>query len=116
MSRRQVGPIGRAAAADPAAPRRVTLQAPVLSAHYVPRPRLLAALDAALECPVTLVIAPAGAGKTTLAAGWLATWGAPTAWLSLDDTDRDATQLWAGIADALEVLRPGCAGQALARL
>ena len=37
----------------------------------VPRPRLLARLDAALHVPLTLVSAPAGFGKTTLLADWL---------------------------------------------
>ncbi len=38
----------------------------------VPRPRLLAQLDRALTVPLTLVAAPAGFGKTTLLAEWIA--------------------------------------------
>jgi len=53
----------------------------------VPRPRLLARLDAALTSPVTAIIAPAGFGKTTLLSSWLA--GRRAAWLSLDPGDND---------------------------
>jgi LuxR family maltose regulon positive regulatory protein len=38
----------------------------------VPRPRLLARLQAGLRGPLTLIAAPAGFGKTTLLASWLA--------------------------------------------
>jgi LuxR family maltose regulon positive regulatory protein len=37
----------------------------------VPRPRLLARLDAGTRLPLTLIAAPAGFGKTTLLADWL---------------------------------------------
>jgi LuxR family transcriptional regulator, maltose regulon positive regulatory protein len=37
----------------------------------VPRPRLLARLDAGLRGPLTMIAAPAGFGKTTLLADWL---------------------------------------------
>lgn len=37
---------------------------------FAPRPRLLAALDAALSFPATIVRAPAGFGKTVLARQW----------------------------------------------
>jgi LuxR family maltose regulon positive regulatory protein len=40
--------------------------------HEVLRPRLLAHLDAGLQQRVTLIAAPAGFGKTVLAAQWLA--------------------------------------------
>ena len=38
----------------------------------VPRPRLVEHLNRGVEAKLTLVSAPAGFGKTTLLAGWLA--------------------------------------------
>jgi LuxR family maltose regulon positive regulatory protein len=39
--------------------------------ELVPRPRLLERLDYRRDRPLTLVVAPAGYGKTTLVASWL---------------------------------------------
>ena len=50
------------------------------------RPTLVAQLRTAVAGPLTLVVAPAGFGKTTL----LSHWGRnhePVGWLSLDDGD-----------------------------
>src|SRR4051812_18797902 len=46
-------------------------QVPRLPRVYVPRHRLWAELDVATQRAVTLVVAPAGAGKTLGASGWL---------------------------------------------
>jgi LuxR family transcriptional regulator, maltose regulon positive regulatory protein len=52
--------------------------------------------------PVTLVCAPAGAGKTSLLAGWVAqSADLPIAWLSLDRHDNDPGRFWSGVLDAL---------------
>ena len=72
--------------------------------HFVPRPRLLTLLDDLAEYPVTAVVAPAGAGKTALAADWLRHSRRPCAWLALDDTDRDPTQFWRSIMAVLDPL------------
>jgi LuxR family transcriptional regulator, maltose regulon positive regulatory protein len=65
------------------------------------RGRLLRVL-AEDPAPVTLVCAPAGAGKTSLLATWVATAADATiAWLSLDRHDDDPGRLWAGILGAL---------------
>lgn len=95
---------------------KAKLRAPVVPDHYVRRPRLLRLLDEAVESPLTLVVAPAGLGKTVLLAGWAAETGAATGWLSLDESDRDPFQLWSGVMAALDRLAPGCADAALARL
>ena len=56
----------------------------------VPRPRLLARLDAGLDAGrCSLLSAPAGAGKTSLLAAWLAQLDRPVAWLTLDERDQD---------------------------
>ena len=65
---------------------------------------------------LTLVVAPAGTGKTSLVAGWVAESSTPSAWLSLDDTDCDGVQFWSGVIAALDTLAPGCGDRALAML
>ena len=50
----------------------VRLAVPAAPRVYVERRRLLARLDRAAEVPLTLVSAPAGSGKTVLAAAWVA--------------------------------------------
>lgn len=80
------------------------------------RPRLLDLLDAAAIAPVTVVCAPAGAGKTTLAAGWMRESATPTAWVSLDSTDQDARQFWTSVATAIQGLAPACGERAIVAL
>ena len=75
----------------------------------VPRPRLTAVLNRGVESKLTLVSAPAGFGKSTLLAEWLA--AAPAeersvAWLSLDQTDNDPTSFWTYLISALQTAVP----------
>lgn len=77
--------------------------------YLVPRPRLNELLHWAVGTPLTLVVAPAGSGKTSLLRDWVAVTELPHTWLSLDESDRDPVQLWLGILAALEVIAPGCA-------
>ena len=113
------------AASDAVAPRlvvpaspllRAKLRPPVVPEHHVRRPRLLRLLDEALSAPLTLVVAPAGVGKTVLVSSWAAESTLPTAWLSLDEADRDGRQLWSGVIAALETLQPRCGDAALTLL
>ena len=67
-----------------------------LPEHHVRRPRLLQLLDQEVGAPITLIVAPAGAGKTVLVSSWSAESTVPTAWLSLDEADDDGPQLWSG--------------------
>ena len=95
---------------------RAKLRPPVVGAHYVRRPRLLELLDDVANGPLTVVVAPAGAGKTSVVAGWTAERSAmPIAWLSLDDGDRDGAQFWSGVIAAMETVKPGC-GEAASSL
>jgi LuxR family maltose regulon positive regulatory protein len=85
----------------------------------VSRPRLIARLDQGAERMLTLVSAPAGFGKTTLLAEWLAAspaGGRPVAWVSLDAGDNDPAHFWAYVVTALQTVRPGVGGHALALL
>ena len=58
----------------------------------VSRPRLYARLRNGLGLPLTLVVAPAGWGKSTLVSGWLRREDITTGWVSLDPGDDDVKQ------------------------
>jgi LuxR family maltose regulon positive regulatory protein len=90
--------------------------APGRPRHFVRRERLLRLLDDLAEYPVTAIVAPAGTGKTVLAADWLAHVRRPCAWLALDDGDRDATELAHSLVTALEPLAPGTLAHASRQL
>ena len=62
--------------------------APWLPHAYVPRKALWSRLDAATRRAVTVVVAPAGAGKTLGVAGWLQHLdsGTPATWITADRT------------------------------
>ncbi|WP_217922887.1 LuxR C-terminal-related transcriptional regulator [Miltoncostaea oceani] len=86
---------------------RSKLTAPRPGRDGVPRPRLIARLDAAAGLPLTVVSAPPGFGKTALLAQWVATRDpGSTAWVSLDADDNDPTRLWAHVCAALGVEGP----------
>ncbi|MDN5920088.1 MAG: hypothetical protein L0I76_34140, partial [Pseudonocardia sp.] len=99
-------------AAEPVTSTRVA--PPVLPSRYVARDQLLGPLRAAVEDPrvaLVLVSAPAGAGKTTLLAALAHELGhglnRQVAWLQVEDVDRDPSRFWAGVASAVERVRPG---------
>lgn len=80
---------------------------PTPGAHAIARPELL--VGRASERPATVVLrAPAGYGKTTIAAQWVGPGGpqlrdvdAPRhIWVSLDEDDDDPSGLWAAITAA----------------
>ncbi|MFN8440327.1 MAG: LuxR C-terminal-related transcriptional regulator [Caldilineaceae bacterium] len=78
-------------------------------AELVARPRLLTKLQPALHCPLTLISAPAGFGKSTLVVQWIAELSNTAmplplhlAWVSLDEGDNDPVRFWSYVAVALE--------------
>ncbi len=85
----------------------------------VPRPRLSERLDRGTESKLTLVSAPAGFGKTTLLAEWLAAGPARpagerlVAWLSLDRSDNDPASFWTYVIAALRTVASGVGESAL---
>ncbi|HOX30856.1 MAG TPA: LuxR C-terminal-related transcriptional regulator [Spirochaetales bacterium] len=90
----------------------------------IPRPALVERLRAA-RAPLVLISAPAGFGKTSLAAEYLAALRsaaeAPAAaWLSLEAEDDEPGRFWssaaAALLRALEGARPGAALEGLAAL
>ena len=85
----------------------------------VPRARLIERLDQGIERKLTLVSAPAGFGKSTVLAEWLAASPAterPAAWVSLDQSDNDPAFFWAYFIAALQTIRSGVGGNALSLL
>src|SRR5947208_2161343 len=88
----------------------------------VPRPRLSERLDRGAASKLMLISAPAGFGKTTLLAEWLAAGpAAPTnersaAWLSLDQGDNDPASFWTYVIAALRTVAPGVGVSTLALL
>jgi len=78
------------------------LYPPRLQAGLVERTRLLARLDTCLAHKLTLVVAPAGFGKSTLVNQWLAErlilLTPPAAsWVSLDGSDNDPLRFWRSV-------------------
>jgi LuxR family maltose regulon positive regulatory protein len=80
------------------------LQRPRVGRDLVQRPRLLEQL--ANPAALTLVIAPAGYGKTTLLSAWLAISTIPSAWLSLDAQDSDLITFATYLVAAVQTLFP----------
>src|SRR5689334_24651534 len=74
--------------------------------RVVPRPRLLARLDAGLHRKLSLIVAPAGFGKTTLVSAWAAGCDRPVAWLALDAGDSDLTRFLTYLIAALQTIAP----------
>jgi len=74
--------------------------------QVVRRSRLIERLNAGLHRKLTLISAPAGFGKTTLATEWVAGCGRPVAWLALDEGDRDPTRFLLYLIAALQTVAP----------
>ena len=98
---------------------KTKLQIPQVSSELVPRPRLYEQLDEGLSTNgsnnqdkrfnkrLTLVVAPAGYGKTTLVASWLKRTECHHAWISLDEIDNNLSVLIRTIVEAIRTLFPG---------
>ncbi len=87
--------------------------------NIVPRPRLTQLMNAAIQGPLTLLIAPAGWGKTTLLHAWHtdpSRSSRPLAWVSLDADDNDPNRFWTYVIAALNTLHPGVGETSLALL
>jgi LuxR family maltose regulon positive regulatory protein len=89
------------------------LRPPVPPTHLVDRARLDAVLDQAElhETPLVLVSAPAGSGKSTLVAGWVAARGGAVAWLQLDESDADPARFWVSVTAAIGRAEPEVAAR-----
>jgi LuxR family maltose regulon positive regulatory protein len=74
--------------------------------NVVRRLRLLEQLNAGLDRKLTLISAPAGFGKTTLASEWVEQLDRPTAWLSLEEGDNDPVRFLVYLVAALQTIMP----------
>ncbi|GCE29632.1 hypothetical protein KDA_51160 [Dictyobacter alpinus] len=87
---------------------RTKVRIPLLTSRLVTRQRLLAQLEVSRERRLTLVSAPAGAGKTTILVEWLKSVPATCyAWLALDADDNDPACFWRYVLAGLETFVPG---------
>jgi LuxR family maltose regulon positive regulatory protein len=91
------------------------LYPPKLRRSLVARPGLSGRLRRGVESRLTLISAPAGFGKTTLLAEWLAVTRTErsVAWLSLEESDRQPASYWTYLITALQAVVPGVGGSAL---
>ena len=101
--------ISRASASGPRAAFPIVeakLRAPTRGAGTIDRSRLVSLLATEPGRPVISMLAPAGYGKTTVLAQWIAAAERPVAWLTLDDLDNDPAVLVAYLAAAFHRIRP----------
>lgn len=83
---------------------------PPVAKTVILRPRLFEKLNAALNTKLILISAPAGFGKTTLAANWLSHLSSAAAdpvrytWLSLDENDNELSRFLLYLTAALQKL------------
>lgn len=87
------------------------LSPPTLPSRLVARSRLDVLLDDGLAAQVKLVLisAPAGSGKSTLVASWLATRPESSAWLQVERTDSDPSRFWLYLVEAVARVHPALA-------
>ena len=88
---------------------RAKFSAPRTRRHSVRRGDLLERLAKERDCPLILLRAPAGYGKTTLLSQWAQENERPCAWVTVDDANADAGILADSIAHALSAsgIKPG---------
>ena len=92
------------------------LNRPGIDPNWVARPRLISWLDEASGRPVTLISAPAGYGKTTLAVQWLERCPSKVAWISLDPGDSDPERFSRYLVASIRAALPGCLPRSAALL
>jgi len=89
---------------------------PSLRQQTVERKRLHDLLRQGRTLPLTLVVAPAGWGKSTLVADWLAHDGVTAGWVSLDGGDNDPKRFWRYLLLAADQAGAAAGAAALRRL
>jgi len=82
------------------------LHRPPISADVIPRARLIEALENGIQKTMTLISAPAGYGKSILASQWLDISRVPGIWVSLDESDNDASAFLRYVLEAIHSLFP----------
>ncbi|WP_338539632.1 LuxR C-terminal-related transcriptional regulator [Paenibacillus tundrae] len=83
---------------------RVTI--PKQAANHVSRNRLLYKLTDSHRPKVTLISAPAGFGKTTIAAEWARIHSDQVAWVSLETTNNHLVRFWLSLQASIQIIVP----------
>ena len=89
---------------------------PGLRQQTVERKRLHDLLREGRTLPLTLVVAPAGWGKSTIVADWLSDDGVTAGWVSLDGGDNDPQRFWRYLLLAADQAGSAAGAAALRRL
>jgi LuxR family transcriptional regulator, maltose regulon positive regulatory protein len=100
-------------------PLETKLYPPRSRSGLVSRPRLIDTMRQGAAQKLTVVVAPAGFGKTTLVAGWIADrldTEAAAGWVSLDPSENEPTIFWTYFITALQRIHPGLGRRAIAQL
>jgi LuxR family maltose regulon positive regulatory protein len=92
------------------------LLVPAVGPEVLSRPRVAARLAEASRRRLTVVSAPAGFGKTTAVAAWIAGSALPIAWLTLDESDNDLGRFLAYVVGAVRRRSPQLGAEALQQL
>ena len=82
------------------------LNRPTIGTNFVERPRLISRLNEAQKGRVTLISAPAGYGKTTLALQWLDQRRIPAVWFAVDEMDSDPDRFLSYLVAAVRTFIP----------
>jgi LuxR family maltose regulon positive regulatory protein len=82
------------------------LQGPSIRSALVDRPLMIRKLNEGLHAKLTIMVAPAGYGKTTALAQWAKQIGMPAAWISLDKKDNDSFRFWNHVTESIGRLHP----------
>ncbi|HKS51147.1 MAG TPA: helix-turn-helix transcriptional regulator, partial [Pseudonocardiaceae bacterium] len=92
-----------------------TKLAPPLRRGLMHRRRLVQTLDGSVRHRLTLLVAPAGWGKTSLLADWHTTGRQERiGWLALDSEDSDPVRFWTYLISAVRTVLPGVGERAMA--
>jgi LuxR family maltose regulon positive regulatory protein len=109
------GEADRASRPEPGVLLATKLHVPAPRQKLISRTGLVEALSAGHDRKLTLLDAPAGWGKTTLLAEWIACDQERRrfAWVSLDPADNDPVRFWTYVVAALQKANPGIAVHSL---
>ena len=87
-------------------PLRTKFNRPPVPEDFISKPALFETLRQGLSKPLTLITAPAGYGKTTLASAWFEEIGHTKGWISLDRNDNDLGSFLAYFLSAIAAMFP----------
>jgi LuxR family maltose regulon positive regulatory protein len=91
---------------------RTKISIPRLPGEFVHRLRLTERIHQGVKGPLTLLVAPAGFGKTNLLIEWTKETDLPVAWLTIDSDDNELSRFIRYAIGALQTLEPGLGEEA----